>query len=233
MNDVLIDALLAARSRLESGVAEAERELARARLRSRELRRSIAVDTTRAGARSPASPAQTMTPRVITVPDLPEPAPVPGAATAGGDEPRAALDVPEAGRAAKQLPRAWRVSLARLRRGNPTGADDLFSRNVIVRWEGTHPLAGTYLGNKAAAAFVERLAERVQTRATRLEHILRQGDNLEIVASITFLGPAGEAVAARVTNVFRLDEDARLALWFASPEDAAALDAVLRDATAP
>ena len=245
MSEALSGALERTLVRLAEGVAEAERELVIARERCKELQREMAVAKARAG-------YDLEVPERIRIPDLdlaalevhwPDLADDPGpamlrpdpeepmtraaslrGALARDDDDDAPVDVTCA-----SLPPEWRHSLTALVRCDVAMFPEVFARNVIVRWEGDNPLAGTHLGDKQAQPVLARLAASIQPGSALVEDLRETDGNVEAVVVVTFVGniPDHVELATRIRCVFRFDEAGRIALFFATPEELDVVDGFL------
>jgi ketosteroid isomerase-like protein len=246
VTEALSGALERIHARIAEGVAEAERDLAAARERCKELQREMAVAKARAG-------YDLEVPERIAIPDLdlaalevrwPTPVDAPRAAAEGpapeAPEPREAVvpaaDAPEP--ADDEAPRditcaslrpEWRRSLDALVRCDVARFPDIFARNVILRWEGENPLAGTHLGDKQAQPVLARLAASIQPGSALVEEFRETDGNVEAVAVVTFVGdiPDHVELATRIRCVFRFDDAGRIALFFATPEELDVVDGFL------
>lgn len=208
VNDGLSTALEAVRARIESGIAEAELELAEARARVRELKRSLAdagavraVDPDVAPALAPSALPPVVSPdRRATLPSLP--------------------------------PR-WLLALGAVRRLDLERLPRIFARNIILRWEGDNPIAGTHLGHKQALTFVRRLRPFFEPASVVVEDLHVADANVEILASTMFRirVPVDVTMETRITIVARFDDAGMITLLFATPEDPKAIDGFLRAAT--
>jgi len=263
VTEALSGALERAHARLADGVAEAERELAAARERCKELQREMAVAKARAG-------YDLEVPEKLPIPDLDLAAlevrwPAPsGSAAEVADEPRAVAGVVEVveaqergtgrrrGKARSQeavpegdaptdaengptditcgsLRPEWQRSLHALARCDVTAFPEVFARNVILRWEGDNPLAGTHLGDKQAQPVLARLAASIQPGSALVEEMHETDGNVEAVVVVTFVGdiPDHVELATRIRCVFRFDDAGRIALFFATPEELDVVDGFL------
>ena len=237
MSEALAGALASARSRLADGLAEAEAELTRARARTKELQRSLAVARAEQG-------TMPIAPDPIAIPDLdvraeeaapeekPEETPV---ATQRPEERPAASRRPEADRTASAptssdvIPRRWRLALGVIARGDAARLPEIVAPNVIVRWEGDNPLAGTHLGDDAALGVLTRLASHVEPGSIVTEDLRETDGNVEVLVQLTFVGDIPDHVRldTRVHAILRFDDAGRLALLFATPEEVDVVDGFL------
>jgi ketosteroid isomerase-like protein len=231
--------------RLAEGVAEAERELVIARERCKELQREMAIAKARAG-------YDLEVPERIRIPDLdlaalevhwPDPTddPTPAmlrpdpeeamttAATLPTTDAREDVDDARADLTCASLRPEWRHSLTALVRCDVAMFPEVFARNVIVRWEGDNPLAGTHLGDKQAQPVLTRLAASIQPGSALVESLRETDGNVEAVVVVTFVGdiPDHVELGTRIRCVFRFDEAGRIALFFATPEELDVVDGFL------
>jgi ketosteroid isomerase-like protein len=246
VTEALSGALERTLDRLAEGVADAERELVIARERCKELQREMAIAKARAG-------YDLEVPERIRIPDLdlaaleihwPEPFDDPGPAIfrpqAEGSMPTPAtlsettpaagdIDAEPADLTCAALRPEWRHSLTALVRCDVEMFPEVFARNVIVRWEGDNPLAGTHLGDKQAQPVLARLAASIQPGSALVEDLRETDGNVEAVVVVTFVGdiPDHVELATRVRCVFRFDEAGRIALFFATPEEIDVVDGFL------
>ena len=242
MSEALAGALASARSRLADGLVEAEAELARARARTKELQRSLALARAEQGTMPTA-------PEPIAIPDLEvragEPAPEETleekpVAPRRPEEPAleetpVAPRRPEADRTASAptssdvIPRRWRLALGVIARGDAARLPEIVAPNVIVRWEGDNPLAGTHLGDDAALGVLTRLARLVEPGSIVTEDLRETDGNVEVLVQLTFVGDIPDHVRldTRVHAILRFDDAGRLALLFATPEEVDVVDGFL------
>jgi ketosteroid isomerase-like protein len=245
VTEALSGALERTLDRLAEGVADAERELVIARERCKELQREMAVAKARAG-------YDLEVPERIRIPDLdlvalevrwPEPSddpgpamlrpqpeePMPTSATIPETTPAADIGAEPADLTCAALRPEWRHSLTALVRCDVEMFPEVFARNVIVRWEGDNPLAGTHLGDKQAQPVLARLAASIQPGSALVEELRETDGNVEAVVVVTFVGdiPDHVELATRVRCVFRFDEAGRIALFFATPEEIDVVDGFL------
>jgi len=208
VSDGLSTALEAVRARIESGIAEAELELAEARARVRELKRSLAD----AGAERPAGADDAIA--VAALPPLMPP------------ERRAVLP---------RLPTRWLLALGALRRLDLERLPRAFARNIILRWEGDNPIAGTHLGHKQALAFVRQLQPFFEPASVTVEDLHVADANVEIQATVTLRTrtPVDVRIETRITVVARFDDAGMITLLFATPEDTRAVDGFVRAVSLP
>jgi ketosteroid isomerase-like protein len=244
VTEALSGALERVHAHIAEGVADAERELAIARQRCKELQREMAIAKARAG-------YDLEIPERIPIPDLDLAALVvrwPDASDAPGPEERLVLEpaslrdalAPDEGTleapdaeprdlTCAALPPEWRRSLNTLVRCDVAKFPDVFARNVILRWEGDNPLAGTRLGDKQAEPILARLAASIQPGSALVEELRETDGNVEAVVVVTFVGdiPDHVELATRVRCVFRFDDAGRIALFFATPEELDVVDGFL------
>ena len=247
MTEALSGAIERAHARLAEGVAEAERELAIARERCKELQREMAVAKARAG-------YDLEVPERMPIPDidlaaleLRWPAPVdapsrplsvPEVASEPAASRVAAIPDPEPAEHAERtttdltceaLRPEWRRSLNALVRCDVARFPEVFARNVILRWEGENPLAGTHLGDKQAQPILARLAASIQPGSALVDELRETDGNVEATVVVTFVGdiPDHVELATRIRCVFRFDEAGRIALFFATPEELDVVDGFL------
>ena len=205
VNDGLTSALEAVRARIESGIAEAELELAEARARIRELRRSLADAGAERASLAAVMPSTNALPPVVSA------------------DRRAALP---------SLPQRWLLALGAVRRLDMNRLPKIFARNIILRWEGDNPIAGTHLGHKPALEFARRLRPFLEPASVTVEDLHVSDANVEILATATVRTrtPVDVSVEFRITVVIRFDEAGMITLLFATPEDPKAVDGFLRAA---
>ena len=215
MTEALSGVLTATQERLTSGIADAEAELHRARIRCKELRAVVALARAQAEA-APLTPAprvlEQTRPRTQAAYSL-------GAATSTAGE-----------RAEKSFPREWLRALAVVRRLDLGRLEDVFAPNAIFHWEGDNPLAGMHLGRAQAAEVAGRIAQLIEPRSVRaLEQSEAEG-TLEVLANVTFGGSLPHLVRleTRIHCVFRFDDAGRIALLYATPDDVEAVDAYMK-----
>jgi ketosteroid isomerase-like protein len=248
VTEALSGAIERAHARLAEGVAEAERELVIARQRCKELQREMAVAKARAGyelevPERMAIPDVDLTTLEVRWPD----------AEAGAEPLMSSMAPPRAEPPAEAPPAVppaiteivelagpteltcdslrpeWRHSLSALVRCDVAMFPEVFARNVIVRWEGDNPLAGTHLGDKQALPVLERLAASIQPGSALVDELRETDGNLEATAVVTFVGdiPDHVELATRIRCVFRFDDNGRIALFFATPEELDVVDGFL------
>ena len=245
MTEALSGALERTLVRLAEGVAEAERELVIARERCRELQREMAIAKARAGydlevpdrMRIPDLDLAALEVHWPDPPDDPGPAalrpdpdgPVTSAATVPATEAGEDVEDAPADLTCASLRPEWRHSLTALVRCDVAMFPEVFARNVIVRWEGDNPLAGTHLGDKQAQPVLARLAASIQPGSALVESLKETDGNVEAVVVVTFVGdiPDHVELATRIRCVFRFDEAGRIALFFATPEELDVVDGFL------
>jgi hypothetical protein len=225
MSDSLRAALEDVRAHLESGIVEAEVELADARLRCRELRQLAAVARPVEGMSAGAAPVPIVAsgpisgpPEQSLVPATPMPAPI-------GAAPRQP--------ALASLPRRWLLALGAVARLDVDRLPPLLARNIIARWEGDNPIAGTHLGHAKALSFVRRLQPFLDTTSVRVEESHSDDSNVEIAAVVTLRAPGRPDVRVdtRLTVVARFDSAGMITLLFVTPNDTAVVDAFFDAAT--
>ncbi len=155
---------------------------------------------------------------------MPTPATLSETTPAAGD-----IDAEPADLTCAALRPEWRHSLTALVRCDVEMFPEVFARNVIVRWEGDNPLAGTHLGDKQAQPVLARLAASIQPGSALVEDLRETDGNVEAVVVVTFVGdiPDHVELATRVRCVFRFDEAGRIALFFATPEEIDVVDGFL------
>lgn len=223
MNEALTSALEEVRLHLEPGLAEAEQELADARQRCRELERALATARDVRDANEALRSPRTLLPHRATFDERSK-----------RREPRVthgtAPPSPEPSRGVADLPRSWVLQLGRLQRGDPDLLSAAFSKNIIFRWDGSNPFAGTHLGSKRALPVAEGLFGLVAPRSIKVERVEASNGTVEIEALVTLRRrlPAVDRLQARITSLVRFDETGQIALWFASPHDVRAMDSFLR-----
>ena len=248
MSEALSGALERAYARIAEGIADAERELVIARERCKELQREMAIAKARAG-------HELEVPERIQIPDLdlatlevhwPDtgegitPLMAGTTTTEPGErerEPeRAELSASDGGSGDEvreltcaTLPPEWRHSLSALVRCDVAMFPEVFARNVILRWEGENPLAGTHLGDKQAQPVLARLAASIQPGSAFVEDLRETDGNVEAAVVVTFVGdiPDHVELTTRLRCVFRFDEAGRIALFFATPEELDVVDGFL------
>lgn len=247
MTEALSGAIERAHARLAEGMAEAERELAIARDRCKELQREMAVAKARAGydlevpERMPIPdidlaalevrwPAPTDAPLGrMTVPDVASEPAVSHASAISHRVPEEDAEPTTRDLTCEALTPEWRRSLNTLVRCDVARFPEVFARNVILRWEGENPLAGTHLGDKQAQPILARLAASIQPGSALVEELRETDGNVEATAVVTFVGdiPDHVELATRIRCVFRFDEAGRIALFFATPEELDVVDGFL------
>jgi hypothetical protein len=205
VNDGLTSALEAVRARIESGIAEAELELAEARARIRELKRSLADAGAEQASLAAVLPPGTALPQVVPA------------------DRRATFP---------RLPQRWLLALGTVRRLDMNRLPKIFARNIILRWEGDNPIAGTHLGHKPALEFARRFRQFFEPASVIVEDLHAADANVEILATATLRTrtPLDVSVEFRITVVIRFDEAGMITLMFATPEDPQAVDRFLRAA---
>lgn len=205
MSDALATALEEARSRLASGVEEAEVELARARARARELRVSLVMARELTGIDASIERTQ----RTDRVPR---------------ETSRAQLDLtnlPEI-TLPPGLSLRRRVALEGLRRvPPPTHARACFSPDVVLRWDGDNALAGTYAGRKEALAFLELVLLEIELAVDPEPRFSGEAATVRIEARPALRG-AGVRIALTISVEF--DERDRIVRLSVTPEEGASLD---------
>jgi hypothetical protein len=213
VTDALSGALTATQLRLTSGLADAEAELVRARARCRELRAVVALARAQADA-APTTPAPRLLQQTRTRP------PAYSLATQVAAAPPAKVS----------LPRRWVPALAAFQRLEVDRLADVFAPNTIFHWEGDNPLAGMHLGRKDATEIASRLAQLIEPGSVRSLEQSEADGTLEVLARVTFGGSLPHLVRleTRIHCVFRFDDAGRVALLYATPDDAEAVDAYLR-----
>jgi hypothetical protein len=212
--DALSGALTATQLRLTSGLADAEAELVRARARCRELRAVVALARAQADA-APTTPA----PRMIEQTRTRAPAYSLATPVAAGS----VVKVPP-------FPRQWVPALAAFRRLDIDRFSDAFAPNTIFHWEGDNPLAGMHLGRKDATEVAGRIAQLIEPGSVRALEQSEADGTLEVLVQVTFGGSLPHLVRldTRIHCVFRFDDAGRVALLYATPDDAEAVDAYLK-----
>jgi len=213
VTEALSGALTATQLRLTSGLADAEAELVRARARCRELRAVVALARAQADA-APKTPAPRLLEQTRTR------APAYSLAT-----PAAAAPPPKV-----SIPRRWVPTLAAFRRLDVDRFGDAFAPNTIFHWEGDNPLAGMHLGRAQATEVAGRIAQLVEPGSVRALELSEAAGTLEVLAGVTFGGSLPHLVRleTRIHCVFRFDDAGRVALLYATPDDAEAVDAYLK-----
>jgi hypothetical protein len=208
-------ALEHARSTLATGVEEAEAELVRARARARELRDSLttARELARVG-----------TGVVRPTEAVAAPARLPG---------RTRFDLADAADLAAPPPLSvrQRAALECIRRGRlPKDMRSSFSPNVVLRWEGDSPLAGTYAGRKEALALLELVLRQIDSTVDPETYLHVAGAAVRIVALPGVRGAAD--VRLPVTALIHFDERDRIDRLSVTPEEGDALDGLIEAALA-
>jgi hypothetical protein len=220
VTEALSGALTATQARLTSGIADAQAELERARARCKELRAVVALARAQADA-APITPA----PRVIEE-------------TRTRATPAYSLATPAAAAALTSakapLPRPWVQTLLTFRRLDVDAFSEAFAPNAIFHWEGDNALAGMHLGRKDATAVATRIAQLIEPRSVRTLELGEAEGTLEVLARVVFGGELPHLVRlqTRIHCVFRFDDAGRVALLYATPDDAEAVDAYLKLAVA-
>jgi hypothetical protein len=223
VNEALTSALEEVRLHLEPGLAEAEQELADARQRCRELERALAsARDVRDANEALRSPRSLLPPRAVV--DERSRRREPGAT--GGTAPPS----PEPSRGVANLPRSWVLQLGRLQRGDPDLLGAAFSKNIIFRWDGNNPLAGTHLGSTRALPVARQLFALVAPGSIKTERIEAANGTVEIetLGTLRRRLPEVDRLQARITSLVRFNDSGRIALWFASPHDLRGMDAFLQ-----
>jgi ketosteroid isomerase-like protein len=211
----LSGAIEATQDRLARGIAEAEEELARARARARELRQQLALERARVAA------------------SVPEEAPKPEPAVRQQEQ-RARiaeltttyLSTTAAGR---PIPKRWMPALMTILRLDIDRFDRAFARNTVLYWSGSGPTEGLHLGNAKAVEVASIVARRIEPGSIVVEELTEADDNLDVVARVTFIHPAGEMPPLETTihGVFRFDDNGRIALLYATPYEGGAIEPYL------
>ena len=214
MTEGLSGALTATRTRLASGLVDAEAELARARERCRELRRTLALARAReaAAAKRPAREPQREMIRPARIAAL------------------TSSYLGETARPATSVPRGWRRALETMRRLDVDRFPRIFAPNIVLSWSGNSALSGMHLGRDRAAKAAAAIAGRIRPNSLVAEELTAAEDNLEVLASLTFDDPAlaQPPLETTVHAVLRFDDAGRIALLLASPYDPDAVDRYLR-----
>jgi ketosteroid isomerase-like protein len=220
---------------MESGLAQAELELAAARARGLELRQSIVLRKREI--------AQTAL--VVTVPSVADPVTsVPNTAPELARAPKAervpehAVEPGPSGAAipapprtqAVWLPLRWRAVLARLARCEPASLAKVISPNVVVRLGGEHPLSGMWLGTKQAVPRLEQLCAFVTPGTLVAEDIRSDEGTVEVTARVTLGAPSVTDLRldTRFTAVIRYDDAGRVGLLSITPENDHLVDTFFR-----
>jgi hypothetical protein len=215
VTEVLSGALTATQVRMTSGIADAQAELERARARCRELRAVVALARAQADA-APITPA----PRAIEE-----------TRTRATPAYSLATTASAAARPTKApLPRPWVQTLLTFRRLDVEAFSEAFAPNAIFHWEGDNALAGMHLGRRDATEVATRIAQLIEPRSVRALELSEAEGTLEVLARVVFGGALPHLVRlqTRIHCVFRFDDAGRVALLYATPDDAEAVDAYLK-----
>ena len=211
--EVLSGALTATQDRLASGLVDAEAELARARVRCRELRQELALARAReaAAAKTPDRQPQREMARPARIAAL-------TSNYLGG-----------ASTPAVPIPRRWRVALETMRRLDVDRFPRIFAPSIVMSWSGNGQHSGTHLGRDRAAEVAAAIVGRIRRGSIVVEELTGAEENLEVLARVTFDNPEVQRPALETTvhAVFRFDEIGRITLLFASPYDPQAVDRYL------
>jgi hypothetical protein len=240
MSDLLLRALENVRPHLESGIAEAQAELAAARLRRRELRQLAATarPVQHASTLEVATPmpgGAAIEPIAVAAPESvhdapPEPiavaAPEPASVGSSTTTP-VRRDLP-------MLPWRWLLALGAIRRVDLDRLPGLLARNIILRWEGENPIAGTHLGHAKALSFLRQLRPFVDGESVRVDEVHADDSNVEIVATVPLKAPSRPSVRVDtdLTVVTRFNSAGMVTLLFLTPSDPAAVDSFFHEAMA-
>ena len=213
MTQALLGAITATQVRLETGIMEAEAELARARRRCRELRETIAL----ARAREAAATAPPV--REPKVRELHQRARI-------AQMTDSILRTSPAGRA---IPRRWIPALVTILRLDLDRFPQIFARNAILHWSGEGSVSGLHLGNAEAAVVADSIARHIQPGTILVEEITGDGENLDVVARVTFARATSEGgpLETMLHGVFRFDDAGQIALLYLTPYDADAVANIL------
>jgi hypothetical protein len=234
VTEALQSALMAARSRLASGLAKAEADLSEARERAGVLRRSLAVAKSRLEAEvigptassvavgEAGPPSVQVSPTEVTRAPAAGPSPAPAPAAASGPQP----PPPQPAIQAPAMPLSWRAGLERLRRGTPDGIARRLSPNVVIRWDGRNPVAGTRLGTKQAIPRIRLICGHVDPASLVVETIVEDDGGLSITGQITLRSASlpDLRLQTRVTAAVRFDETGRIGMLWITPHDGVAVD---------
>jgi hypothetical protein len=105
-----------------------------------------------------------------------------------------------------------------------------FSPNVVLRWEGDSPLAGTYAGRKEALALLELVLLQIDSTVDPETYLHVAGAAVRIVALPGVRGAAD--VRLPVTALIHFDERDRIDRLSVTPEEGDALDGLIEAALA-
>ncbi len=214
MSTTLSGAIEATQSRLASGIAEAEEELARARARCKELRQELALERARV-----AVAVQTAPVREPKVREQEQRARI-------AELTNTYLTTTAAGR---PIPRRWQPALISILRLDVDRFERSFARNMVLYWSGAGPLEGLHLGSAKAVEVATRVASHIERGSIVVEELTEADENLDIVARLTFVNPTAGLPPLETTihGVFRFDESGRIALFYATPYDGKAIEPYL------
>jgi hypothetical protein len=235
VSEALQSALVAARSRLASGLAKAEADLSEARERAGVLRRSLAVAKSRLEAEVIGPTASSVAvgeagPLPVAAPSAGAAARAPAAtlaqASVGAPKTQPPPPPPQPAVEAPPMPLSWRAGLERLRRGSPDGIARRLSPNVVVRWDGRNPVAGTRLGTKQAIPRIRLICGHIDPAALLVEAVVEEDGGLSVTAQITLVSASlpDLRLQTRVTAAIRFDETGRIGMLWITPHDGVAVD---------
>jgi hypothetical protein len=213
VSTTLSGAIEATQSRLASGIAEAEEELARARARCKELRQELALERARVAVAVETPPVQ---PKVR---EQEQRARIAELTTTY-------LTTTAAGR---PIPRRWQPALITILRLDIDRFERAFARNMVLYWSGAGPLEGLHLGSAKAIEVATTVAGHIERGSIVVEELTEADENLDIVARLTFVNPTAGLPPLETTihGVFRFDESGRIALLYATPYDGKAIEPYL------
>ena len=212
MSDALAAALEAARSRLASGVEDAEAELRRARVRARELRDTVTLAREFAGigagieaSAPPANSDPVARPHdmVVDLSNLDGRRPEPSSLSVRR---RAALEVIRLSRRPRRM---WAS----------------FSPDVVLQWEGDSPFAGTYAGRTEVLALLELVLRQIDRTVDPEPDVRAEGVTIRIAVRPGLRRAKG--VRLSVTAIIGFDERDRIDQLVITPEEGVALDHLL------
>jgi hypothetical protein len=214
VTQALVGALSATQTRLAAGIAEAEAELVRARMRCRELREMLALARARQA-------AAVVTP--VREPDV--------------RERQTRVRIAEMTErilasetvAPRPIPRRWLPALGSIVRLDAGRFPGIFTPNTVLQWSGGGSLGGLHLGSTQATRVATELAAHIEPGSIFVDELTGSAENLDVLARATFFAAGVQPPKLEVTihAVFRFDGEGRIALLYLTPYDTDALNAYL------
>lgn len=128
--------------------------------------------------------------------------------------------------AGRPIPRRWLPALITILRLDTDRFERIFARNTVFYWSATGPLEDLHLGSAKAIEVATTVAHCIEPGSIVVEELTEANENLDVVARLTFVHPAAGLLPLETTihGVFRFDESGRIALFYATPYDAKAIE---------